>query len=103
MHRALLSATVDVAPSPVPSPPRTRAEAIAAELRRAILVGELAPGDRLRHAEVAERHGVSTTLAELEHLVGRMADASPEQYAELNREFHDRIYAATGRRRLQGI
>src|SRR5213593_1234309 len=61
MHRTLSSATVDVAPSPVPPPPRTRAEAIAAELRRAILVGELAPGDRLRQAEMAERYGVSTT------------------------------------------
>jgi DNA-binding GntR family transcriptional regulator len=153
---------MDVMPHSVPLPPRTRAEAIATELRRAILAGELAPGERLRQAEIAERYGVSTTpvreaftalagdglvrqdahrgvvvfspsveevtetyeirgalealavrlatpaltnaaLADLDELVGRMAEASPADYAELNREFHDRIYAAAGRRRLQGI
>jgi len=41
--------------------PRTRAEAVAAELRRLIATGELAPGQRLRQAEVATRFGVSTT------------------------------------------
>jgi DNA-binding GntR family transcriptional regulator len=41
--------------------PRTRAEAITAELRRAILAGEFAARDRLRQAEIAERYGVSTT------------------------------------------
>lgn len=41
--------------------PRTRAEAIASELRRAILAGEFTPGTRLRQAEIAARYSVSTT------------------------------------------
>jgi DNA-binding GntR family transcriptional regulator len=39
----------------------TRADAIAAELRRLILTGELAGGERLRQQEIAERFGTSTT------------------------------------------
>jgi DNA-binding GntR family transcriptional regulator len=41
--------------------PRTRSEAITAELRRAILAGEFSAGERLRQAEIAELYGVSTT------------------------------------------
>jgi DNA-binding GntR family transcriptional regulator len=41
--------------------PRTRAEAVAAELRRLIKTGELTPGERLRQADLAARFGVSTT------------------------------------------
>jgi DNA-binding GntR family transcriptional regulator len=41
--------------------PRTRAEAVAAELRRLIKTGEFAPGERLRQAKLAARFGVSTT------------------------------------------
>jgi DNA-binding GntR family transcriptional regulator len=41
--------------------PLTRADAVAAELRRMILSGELAGGARLRQQEIAERFGVSTT------------------------------------------
>jgi DNA-binding GntR family transcriptional regulator len=41
--------------------PRTRSEAIAAELRRLILAGEYPPGARLRQTEIAERFAVSTT------------------------------------------
>lgn len=41
--------------------PRTRAEAIANELRRLILAGEYPPGAHLRQAEIAERFAVSTT------------------------------------------
>lgn len=39
----------------------TRASAVAAELRRLILSGELRPGTRLRQVELAERFQVSTT------------------------------------------
>jgi len=41
--------------------PRTRAEAVADELRRLIQSGELAPGARLYQVEIARRIGVSTT------------------------------------------
>jgi DNA-binding GntR family transcriptional regulator len=41
--------------------PRTRADAVAQELRRMIQSGELAAGTRLRQDELAERFGVSTT------------------------------------------
>ncbi|HEX3362226.1 MAG TPA: GntR family transcriptional regulator [Solirubrobacterales bacterium] len=41
--------------------PTTRAGAVAAELRRQIQDGELAPGARLRQVETAEQMGVSTT------------------------------------------
>ena len=41
--------------------PRTRAEAVATSLRKLIQSGELAPGTRLRQAEVARRFDVSTT------------------------------------------
>jgi DNA-binding GntR family transcriptional regulator len=41
--------------------PPTRAGAVAAQLRELINRGEIAPGSRLRQAEVAERFGVSTT------------------------------------------
>jgi DNA-binding GntR family transcriptional regulator len=47
-------------PSPLATP-LTRADAVAAELRRMILSGELAGGERLRQQEIAERFGVSTT------------------------------------------
>jgi DNA-binding GntR family transcriptional regulator len=139
--------------------PRTRAEAVAGELRRLILGGEYSPGARLRQAEVAQRFGVSTTpvreaftslareglvrqdahrgvvvfapsleelreiyeirgvleplatevatrqlseedLQALEEVVGQMRTAEPAVYHGLNREFHNRIYAAAGRPRL---
>ena len=41
--------------------PATRAHAVADELRRQILVGELPPGTRLRQLDVARELGVSTT------------------------------------------
>jgi DNA-binding GntR family transcriptional regulator len=41
--------------------PTTRAEAVAAELRRMIQSRELGPGERLRQADIAARFGVSTT------------------------------------------
>lgn len=41
--------------------PPTRAEWVDAQLRRAILTGEFAPGDRLRAEHLAERWGVSPT------------------------------------------
>jgi DNA-binding GntR family transcriptional regulator len=41
--------------------PATRSEAVASELRRLIKTGALAPGSRLRQADVAERFKVSTT------------------------------------------
>ena len=41
--------------------PVTRAHAVADELRRRILVGELPPGTRLRQLDVARELGVSTT------------------------------------------
>ena len=42
-------------------PRATCASLVAGELRRMILSGELAPGERLRQADVAERFAVSTT------------------------------------------
>lgn len=39
----------------------TRADAVADQLRRAILAGELPAGTRLRQADLAQRFGVSTT------------------------------------------
>jgi DNA-binding GntR family transcriptional regulator len=39
----------------------TRSAAVAAEIRRLILSGDLQPGERLRQAELAERFNVSTT------------------------------------------
>jgi DNA-binding GntR family transcriptional regulator len=44
-----------------PVMPRTRAEAIVNDLRRAILAGEYPAGTRLRQAEIAARYSVSTT------------------------------------------
>jgi len=41
--------------------PRTRADAVATELRRGILSGDLKPGTRLRQADVAKHFAVSTT------------------------------------------
>jgi DNA-binding GntR family transcriptional regulator len=41
--------------------PRTRAVAVADELRRRIQGGDLEPGTRLRQAEIASQMGVSTT------------------------------------------
>jgi DNA-binding GntR family transcriptional regulator len=41
--------------------PRTRATAVADELRRRIQAGDLKPGARLRQAEIAKQMGVSTT------------------------------------------
>jgi DNA-binding GntR family transcriptional regulator len=43
------------------TPPRTRAEAVATRLRKLIQSGDLAPGTRLRQAEVARQFDVSTT------------------------------------------
>jgi DNA-binding GntR family transcriptional regulator len=61
MHSGILRrmATANT-PSPLLTP-LTRADAVAAELRRMILSGELAGGARLRQQEIAERFGVSTT------------------------------------------
>jgi DNA-binding GntR family transcriptional regulator len=52
-----------MAPEPHPrrNVPSTRSEAVADELRRLIALGELAPGTRLRQADIAERFMVSTT------------------------------------------
>jgi DNA-binding GntR family transcriptional regulator len=47
--------------SPSTAVPPTRAEWVDAKLRRAILRGELAPGERLRAEHLAERWGVSPT------------------------------------------
>jgi DNA-binding GntR family transcriptional regulator len=47
--------------SSAPSLGSTRSAAVAAELRRLILSGELKPGERLRQVELAERFNVSTT------------------------------------------
>lgn len=47
-------------PSATSIPP-TRAQWVDAQLRRAILTGELAPGERLRAEHLAERWGVSPT------------------------------------------
>jgi DNA-binding GntR family transcriptional regulator len=41
--------------------PATRADAVAAELRRMIQAGVLAPGARLRQADIAAQFGMSTT------------------------------------------
>lgn len=41
--------------------PLTRAEWVDAQLRRAILSGELAPGERLRAEHLAQQYGVSPT------------------------------------------
>ncbi|HTT93379.1 MAG TPA: GntR family transcriptional regulator [Solirubrobacterales bacterium] len=51
----------DSSPAPSDLLPRTRAEAVADELRRLIKSGELKPGTRLHQAEIAGRIGVSTT------------------------------------------
>jgi DNA-binding GntR family transcriptional regulator len=50
--------SLDAAPGLVPS---TRARAIADELRRVIITGELTAGSHLRQTEIAKRFGVSTT------------------------------------------
>jgi DNA-binding GntR family transcriptional regulator len=47
--------------SPGPVLGATRSAAVAAEIRRLILSGELQPGERLRQAELAQRFNVSTT------------------------------------------
>jgi DNA-binding GntR family transcriptional regulator len=41
--------------------PPTRAAAVAAQLRSLIVAGDLAPGTRLRQAQIAERFSTSTT------------------------------------------
>jgi DNA-binding GntR family transcriptional regulator len=41
--------------------PRTASEAVAAQIRQEIQLGELSPGSQLRQGEVATRLGVSTT------------------------------------------
>lgn len=46
-------------PSRRPDPGPTTAAALAAELRRAVLEGDLPPGTPLRQEELAARHGVS--------------------------------------------
>jgi DNA-binding GntR family transcriptional regulator len=48
-------------PAGLDAGPRTRAEAVAERLREMIIGGELAPGTRLRQAEIAEQFDVSTT------------------------------------------
>jgi DNA-binding GntR family transcriptional regulator len=143
--------------------PNTRTEAITEELRRLIQSGEIAPGTRLRQAEIATRFGVSTTpvreaftalaregvlrqdahrgvvvfepkiadihenyeirgvleplaagfaaanlsdtqLDELEGLLGLMrGETDLRRYQDLNREFHARIYAGSGRARLAAL
>lgn len=51
-----------MAPSdPTLTMPKTRAGAVAAQLRELIQNGDIGPGERLRQAQVAERFGVSTT------------------------------------------
>ncbi|MHA6757153.1 GntR family transcriptional regulator [Streptacidiphilus sp. PAMC 29251] len=54
----MLSCSQDV-PCPARSPPAT--EAVLAEIKHAILVGELKPGQALVETELAERLGVSKT------------------------------------------
>jgi DNA-binding GntR family transcriptional regulator len=49
------------AAAPVPSSPPTRAAWVDQLLRRAILTGELAPGEKLYGEKLAERWGVSAT------------------------------------------
>jgi DNA-binding GntR family transcriptional regulator len=52
-----------MAPEPdrKPNAPSTRSEVVADELRRLFAIGGLAPGTRLRQADIAERFMVSTT------------------------------------------
>lgn len=139
--------------------PATRAGAVAAELRRQIQIGVLAPGTRLRQVETAQQMGVSTTpvreafaalareglvrqdahrgtvvflpsidelnenyeirlaleplatklaaenitaeeVDELDALVAEMDGSDAEQQFLLNRNLHERIYAAARRPRL---
>jgi DNA-binding GntR family transcriptional regulator len=59
-----MHATDAAIPLPVPESrleTRTRAEAVAIQIRREILSGELPPGASLRQTEVADRFNVSTT------------------------------------------
>lgn len=60
IHQMPDSPTIDGASDTLPGP-RTRAEAVADELRRLIQSGALAPGTRLYQVEIARRIGVSTT------------------------------------------
>jgi DNA-binding GntR family transcriptional regulator len=50
-----------VRPRSTSSVPTTRSKAVASALRQRIKSGELAPGERLRQAEIASLFGVSTT------------------------------------------
>lgn len=52
---------VSPAATTLPGLALTRSSAVADEIRRLILSGELPPGTRLRQVELAERFGVSTT------------------------------------------
>lgn len=56
-----MSASTPVSPSFEVSAPPTRAEWVDSQLRRAILSGEFAPGEKLRAEHLAERWGVSPT------------------------------------------
>ena len=47
--------------STAPTTPPTRAEWVDTQLRRAILSGEFAPGEKLRAEHLADRWGVSPT------------------------------------------
>jgi DNA-binding GntR family transcriptional regulator len=45
--------------APAPAPPSTTAQHALEELRRAIVAGQLAPGQRVRQEQLAERLGIS--------------------------------------------
>ena len=50
--------------------------------------------------EIAAKQLSDDEIAALEHIVTQMRKAKPARFVELNEELHDRIYAATGRKRL---
>jgi DNA-binding GntR family transcriptional regulator len=50
--------------------------------------------------EIAAKELSEEDLAALEKTLAQMRDAKPTRFVELNDQFHRRIYASTGRRRL---